>query len=475
MKIAGVFLKVSACLGVGCIMLIVLLSGCSDNGDPGGDDNNYGKADDVFIEEPFYLTGAFDGSQRFGMWVDTMAFCRRISSEYSMPLRFSYLINTCYFDRNVERSWIGTAKSREEEIVRWALVQQAINEGHEIGSHTVRHQDGSTWTEEAWRDEFAEFHQLTSANLFEPVYDEFTWEPVFPHWEALEGAEAGQFGTLCEVDSDCDSNKCLPVTASKSFCSQRCNKNLPCPEGSACGAPDWNRSTDVCVLLPKLPVEYNEEILFDQDGNANLEHPALVPYKMTGFRAPQLGHNAALYTILEEFGFLYDTSQILRMGPPRKTMFRGELFENLYQFALMKNPGSATIPMDYNYYYNEVSGDRMLSDYKQSIIDAHNKYNHQPWNIGHHFALWKGAAYWTAMKGAFEFAAKGCPDNEGNLQCGQVQFVTFLDLVGILDALEEDKEDELGPDIFTFDYELSDEQIVSSECHCEEDEVCFCE
>ena len=84
------------------------------------------KADIAFQDGSLALTGAFDGSKRFGMWVDTIAFARTIPG-----LHFTYFINTCYYDHTVTGSAIGTSHSRDEDIVRMALTQQAINEGHE--------------------------------------------------------------------------------------------------------------------------------------------------------------------------------------------------------------------------------------------------------------------------------------------------------------------------------------------------------
>ncbi|MEM6709308.1 MAG: hypothetical protein AAF648_11030, partial [Pseudomonadota bacterium] len=110
-----------------------------------------GKADELFEESPLYLTGAFDGSQRFGMWIDTLEFTRAFEREHGKPLHWTYFINTCYYDRTVSGSWIGTAQSRDEELARWALTQQALNEGHEIANHAVLHQDGSGWSADRWR------------------------------------------------------------------------------------------------------------------------------------------------------------------------------------------------------------------------------------------------------------------------------------------------------------------------------------
>lgn len=466
--------------------LTVSLLGCGapdtpDNNTPANNENSTenstpgGKADtaeEAFVKESLYLTGAFDGSKRFGMWVDTMEFTRRVERETGKRIRWTYFINTCYYDHTVDGSWIGTSESRDESIVRTALTQQAINEGHEVGNHTVRHQDGSEWSVGQWRDEIQEFHDVTDASLFNPIFDSLTGEQVFPQWPDGSDVAEGAVGSICEANGDCDSGICLPVTADTSYCSARCNGNNPCPDGTVCGAPDWHTSTDRCIPMPDFPVEYQGEELFDAEGNANLDHPALTTYPIKGFRAPQLGHNRALFEVLDEFGYTYDTSKVLGVGPPQRVRQGGQTFENIYEFPLMRNPGSATIPMDYNYKYGDYSGERMLSDYRQSVLDAYQERGRQPWNIGHHFALWKRGAYWRAMQDTFEWAARGCPDDNGIEQCPETEFPTFGELNSIVDAINEDKSDDPGvetDDIFS-EVDNPEEDYESGDCTCGEGE-----
>ncbi len=399
-----------------------------------------GKADDMFADGPLYLTGAFDGSKRFGMWVDTMDFARGIERDYGKPLSFTYFINTCYLDTSVTGSWIGKSLSDSESTVRMALMQQAINEGHEIANHAVRHQDGTHWSYDQWHAEIAEFHQLVERNLFRPIYGP-GGEPVFPRWEPMAQAEDGQVGAACATDGDCDSGICLAVSKEASFCSDGCNKHNPCANGTICGAPDWNESKDRCVPMPAFPVDYQGQELFDATGAPNLEHPALKPIKLTGFRAPQLGHNKALFQVLDQFHYRYDTSKILQIGAPKRVAHGDQVFHTMYEFALMKNSGSFTVSMDYNYKVNSGSYERMRDDYQRSIVDAYNARKRTPWNIGHHFALWRNGGYWQAMQDAFVFAAQGCPDGQGNLQCEQVEFPNFNDLALILDSKADGMDD----------------------------------
>ena len=101
---------------------------------------------------PMVLTGSFDaGSSPFRSWVATMEFAREIQATYKKPLRLTYFVTTAFYDTTVTGSAVGRAASRDEVLVRWALTQQALNEGHEVANHTVRHQDGGMWTAAQWQ------------------------------------------------------------------------------------------------------------------------------------------------------------------------------------------------------------------------------------------------------------------------------------------------------------------------------------
>lgn len=445
--------------------------------------DNFGAADTAFSSESMHLSGGFDGSQRFGMWAKTMEFTRRIERDYGKSLRWVYFINTCYFvaDSSHECSDMDNtsrgAGSAEEAIVRTAFAQQAINEGHEIANHSARHLHGEEWSVSRWREDFEQFHSVVDRSLFEPVFeiDGSRQEFVFPRWEAAPEASVGEVGASCQSDGDCHSGTCLPISATASFCSAQCNRHTPCENGTICGTPLWNSSTDACVPMPVFPVEYEGEIMFDENGAANLNHPRLRPYRILGHRAPYLGQNAAFYDVLTEFNYVYDTSQVISMGPPALTMREGRTFPSIYQLGLMKGPGALTIPMDYNYKVNDGSGARMLQDYQNAIMHAHNERNRMPWNIGHHFALsWMDGAYWQAMQDTFEFAAQGCPSN-GSQQCSNVQFTTFRDLVARLRGMNDDSSDSSGMDnMFQYVYENEglDNTQLNHHGECGEDQQC---
>jgi hypothetical protein len=394
-----------------------------------------GKVDDAFSSGPMLITGAFDGSKSIPMWLQTMGFARRLTRETGKPLAWTYFINTAYYSTTVKGSDIGIAASSNDAALRWAITQQAINEGHEIANHTVRHKDGSAFTVDQWRAEIGEFHSETERHLFEPVLGQ-DGAPLFPRWKPAAAAAAGQIGATCDADAACGSRSCAMVTPDAGFCTQACTKDSNCANGTVCGG--------ICLPRPELPVlDEGGGVLFDSSGAPNLDNPNLVPYRIVGFRAPQLGHNAALYTVLTERGYRYDTSQVLPPGPPLRTRDQGRTFDQIFQFPLMRHPGVAAIPMDYNYLFGKISAERMQADYRSSLIHDYEALDRVPWNIGHHFSLWAEGGYWRAMQDAFRFAAAGCPQG-GEQRCAEVEFVRFRDLATRLDG----KNDGLVGDLF---------------------------
>jgi peptidoglycan/xylan/chitin deacetylase (PgdA/CDA1 family) len=383
---------------------------------------------------PLYFTGAFDGSQRFGMWAETLSFARSMKSLHGKKVSFTYFINTCYYDPSIVGSTIGQARSAEEVLVRRALTQQAINEGHEIASHTARHRDGSSFSEAEWREELAAFHAVAEASLFQPVRDE-DGEPAFPRFRPVPGAARGATGASCSSGVDCASGRCIELAPGARVCSEACNQSDPCPRGTACGTPDFTSDTDLCVPVPEYPIELEGAVLFDAEGRPNRDHPALVPYRVVGFRAPYLGYNDALFSVLFELGYTYDASLAFDPGPPLKISLRGD-DRSMFELGLMQHPGTRALPMDYNYFAAGADGERMEADYYKSLVLAFGPGRRSPWNVGHHFALWSGGAYFRALESAFVFAARGCPSERGALQCPSVEFPSFRDLAELLAAEE---------------------------------------
>jgi hypothetical protein len=187
----------------------------------------------------------------------------------------------------------------------------------------------------------------------------------------------------------------------------------------------FRTDTDLCLPVPRFPVELDGAVLFDDRGEPNLSHPRLSRYSLVGFRAPYLGANDALYDALMERGFLYDTSQSVSPGPPFRFVdaSRGR---RLLELGLPVHTGVLTIPMDYNYARLEASPERMLADYLLGI-DQSLAGGRVPFNVGHHFTLWREGAYLSVLEQAVEHVLAGCP-KEGEARCPGAEVATFREL-----------------------------------------------
>ena len=374
---------------------------------------------------PMVLTGSFDaGSSPFRSWVATMEFAREIQATYKKPLRLTYFVTTAFYDTTVTGSAVGRAASRDEVLVRWALTQQALNEGHEVANHTVRHQDGGMWTAAQWRAELKEYQDLLQKNLFQPVLDE-RGQPVFPKWAPAPGAAAGAVGAACTDSKQCTSGRCAMVTASQGFCTRECNADTACPSGTFCGFPDETGTElygiDICLPRPAFPILHQGQELFRSDGTPNLGHPALRPYQPVGFRAPLLETNDAMYEVLKEMGYTYDSSQVDEPDAPYR-------YKGVLELSLMKFADSLAIPMDYNYMVHmDTDGMIMDKDYRRSILACYNDRANpkMTWHIGHHLRAYGNGVYFETFKRVFRFAAQGCPDDKGALRCPYMEFPTM--------------------------------------------------
>lgn len=378
-----------------------------------------------FSKSPFYFTAAFDGSLRFTLWIRELAYARTMKQKHGKMPHLTFFVNGAFYSTKPGKSDVGKAMSRAEILVRRALTQQAINEGHDIADHGMGHHDGRLWTKAEWLEEIDRFRGTMMTQLFNPVAAEEGGH-AFPRFTPLEGAEAGATGAACDRNDTCASGVCLPLTDAVRVCTQPCNLKAPCPAGTACGAPMFRQDTDVCVPVPSFPIEVDGAVLFNEKGEPNRKHSSLKPYAIIGYRAPYLAANDALYEALVERGYRYDTSQSASPGPPFYFTTR-EAPKKILQFPLMLYPGSRTIPMDYNYAHLKVSGERMKEDYERSILGAYAK-SRIPWNVGHHFAMWEDGAYLGVLEWAVDHVLGGCPDQSGSLQCEGGEVVSFRDL-----------------------------------------------
>ncbi|MFO0552652.1 MAG: hypothetical protein U0271_29950 [Polyangiaceae bacterium] len=387
-----------------------------------------------FAANPQRFTAAFDGSLRFGIWLRMLEFSRAMGAQYAKAPHFTFFVNACFYTTDPGDSDIGKAMSRNEVLVRRALTQQAINEGHDIGDHSMGHHDGRNFTREDWLAEFGRFHAVMDEALFEPVLDE-AGVPVFPRFAPLEGAAARSAGAACETATDCDSGLCVAPTPTVHVCTEPCNAKRKCPTGMACGGAMFQTDTDVCLPVPTKKIELDGKVLFDSRGDPNLKHPRLKRYRIIGFRAPYLAANNALYSALAELGYRFDTSMSTGpeppffLGPPATE--DGTPRPKILELALILHEGALTMPMDYNYEKLHGTYERMVGDYENALVASFAK-GHLPFNVGHHFAPYNEGAYLTALEHTVEFALQGCPDSAGAARCAGAEVVSFRELESLI-------------------------------------------
>lgn len=129
-------------------------------------------AQTISSSNPQFVLLSFDGSRNLQMWEDSRKFAREASAERT-PVAFTYFISGVYFlpykkaslyrppSLSAGSSLIGFADSAEEIPNRITEVQQAIIEGHEIGSHLNGHfQGGGLWDKSGWSSEIKQFKTL---------------------------------------------------------------------------------------------------------------------------------------------------------------------------------------------------------------------------------------------------------------------------------------------------------------------------
>jgi peptidoglycan/xylan/chitin deacetylase (PgdA/CDA1 family) len=381
-----------------------------------------------FTKRPFAFSAAFDGSLRFSLWLRTIVHAREMRRKHGKTAHYTFFVNSAFYTTAPGDSDVGKATTHNEVVVRRALTQQAINEGHEIGDHGMGHHDGRNWSKRQWLDEFARFHGIMDTALFAPVAEGEGF--AFPRWEPLATASPGETGAACEADDDCSSKRCAQLTPEVGLCTQPCNLKSKCPSGTACGAPMFRQDTDLCIPLPKLPLVVDGKQMFDARGEPNLKHPKLARYVIKGFRAPYLAANNALYDALSELGYQYDTSQSAGPGPPFLVK-PAEAKNKILELALILYPGAAAIPMDYNYAKLEASPETMTRDYRAAILGSIERGN-QPWNVGHHFAMWNDGAYLTVLQETVDWVLGGCVDDAGKQRCSGAEVMSFRELAASL-------------------------------------------
>jgi len=135
--------------------------------------------------------------------------------------------------------------------------------------------------------------------------------------------------------------------------------------------------------------------------------------EVSGFRAPYLSTSTALYDALKAAGFRYDASGISK-GPVEPHVTDG-----VERFALPQIPEGPTarrvIAMDYNLFVRHSGGferpdeaaafqERSYEAFK-AAFDAQYDGGRVPLQLGFHFVLMNGGAYWDALE---RFAKEVC-------------------------------------------------------------------
>jgi hypothetical protein len=168
----------------------------------------------------------------------------------------------------------------------------------------------------------------------------------------------------------------------------------------------------------------------------------LKPSDVIGFRAPELGHNDNLWSVLAENNFKYDTSLSAAPDQWPKKMNNG-----LWEFPLARIQYATTtgslLSMDYNFYFKQSKaldiakkGDPVWNKFYNDTYTSYYNYfehnytgNRAPVFIGSHFSQWNDGVYWETMK---NFAATTCTQPE-------VRCVTFKELLQYLEEHPQTK------------------------------------
>ena len=120
---------------------------------------------------PQFILLSFDGSKSIDMWKDTISFAENLNAS-NTPLHFTYFVNSAYFlvdenknaykppNKEIGHSDIGYSESLSAINRRVKEVNNAIERGHEIASHSAGHWLGGSWSIDDWQKEFSAFNEL---------------------------------------------------------------------------------------------------------------------------------------------------------------------------------------------------------------------------------------------------------------------------------------------------------------------------
>ncbi|MDD5649534.1 MAG: polysaccharide deacetylase family protein [Candidatus Nanoarchaeia archaeon] len=100
----------------------------------------------------------FDDCYQVEKFNSTMKFADQLSDITGNKSRFTYFVNVSkLFTKIYGKTNIPVGLSKKEVSERRKIIEEAINQGYEIGNHTIRHLSGKKWSEEQWFNELNEF------------------------------------------------------------------------------------------------------------------------------------------------------------------------------------------------------------------------------------------------------------------------------------------------------------------------------
>lgn len=336
---------------------------------------------------PQFVLLAFDGSSSLDMWKQTVDFAATVQTTgldgKKQHIGFTYFINPTYYTESAHKqNYITPAINKSVSCIGWAdpvgsvlarvqATDNAYVNGHEIGSHANSHcsanglaEDplkGHAWTEQNWDSEFEQFNNL--------LFNAFA------------------------------------------------NNGI---------------KTSYVMKVPKSEI--------------------------VGFRAPALAVTPGLWPTLKKFGFRYDTSQTRgpNYWPERlswggwnfplgeiKATWRSKPIQSMDYTWLANQSGGASLPTPEKCSTLKPGANKWcdkgimltaakIKEIHGQMLESYLYYfkknyfgNRGPVQIGHHFGLWNGGAYWSAMK---DFAKAVCGKPE-------VKCVTMKDYATYLDGL----------------------------------------
>jgi peptidoglycan/xylan/chitin deacetylase (PgdA/CDA1 family) len=137
----------------------------------------------------------------------------------------------------------------------------------------------------------------------------------------------------------------------------------------------------------------------------------LNPKDLIGFRAPELATDSAMYTVLNNLGYKYDTSKV-QIHPAWPTKELHGIWEFPLDVILRGASGKNVLAMDYNFYFVQTNAKSILhkgtpewNRYYQETLSSYENYfqshyetSRAPVYMANHFGFWNDGLYWEVMK-----------------------------------------------------------------------------